>query len=379
MSTYPIFFITHDALRRVSAFLFSNSGLSSFLACFRAKSSVVFLLNSSYFLLPTGAYPCLTGSSAVQHVSVLRNDFSHTFSYVMSFSLTPFIIPNSLIIFAIRVFFSAFRSPFQFLGRSAVPSPAVPVITSSGRVAPISVGDTVLSVEDVKYRVQKLFSSDGTVVLQKINARDRPFKRFISQLWVPPPSTHDAVADVDMPIAPCLCPDPEPPRLFPDTFDSTTKVDIPFTANDLDKWCSLMTDYSVDRLQQAFDEARIEARTYFDLNSQLLTDLAAVKQEAAEAVAALKSQIQTLQQDNKHLRSSLTDLNATHNSLMAHSLSQAEHIGELRSRLSEKHPSLMPLLRTLLLTLPTDFTDDNTPGDSFYQFFMLTLLRTKQF
>ena len=216
------------------------------------------LLISSYFVSPTGACPCLTGSLAVQHVSVLRNDFSHTFPIVMSFSLTPFIPPNYLIIFAIRVFFFVFRSSFQFLGRSVVPSPAVPVITSSGRVAPISVGDTVLLVEDVKHRVQKLFPSDGTVVLRKINTRDRPFKQFISQLWVPLPSTHDAVADVDMPLAPCLCPDPEPPRLLPDTCDSTTQVDIPSAANDLDKCCSLMADYSsVDRLQQAFDEARM--------------------------------------------------------------------------------------------------------------------------
>ena len=278
------------------------------------------------------------------------------------------LIPLPLSLFLLYLFF-VFRSWFQFLGRSTAPSPAVPVITSSGRVATIGVGDTVLLVEDVKYRVQKLFPSDGTVVLQKINTRDRPFKRFISQLSVPPPSTHDAVADVDMPLAPCLCPDPEPPRLLPDTCDSTTQVDIPSTTTDLDKWCSLMTDYSsVDRLQQAFDEARIEARTYFDLNSQLLTDLAAVRKEAEEAVAALNAQVKTLQADNKHLRSSLADLNATHNSLMAHSLSQTEQIGELRSRLPDKQPPLLPFLRTLLLTLPTDFTDDNTPDDSFYHF-----------
>ena len=41
MATYPIFFITHDALRRVSAFLFSYSSLSGFLACFPAHSAVV--------------------------------------------------------------------------------------------------------------------------------------------------------------------------------------------------------------------------------------------------------------------------------------------------------------------------------------------------
>ena len=111
-----------------------------------------------------------------------------------------------------------------------------------------------------------MFRSDGTLVLQKINTRDRPFKRFISQLWVPPLSTHDAVAHVDIPLAPCLCPEPEPPRLLPEICDSTTQVDVPSTTNDLDKWCSLMTDYSsVDRLQQAFDEAGVEAHTFFDL------------------------------------------------------------------------------------------------------------------
>ena len=245
-------------------------------------------------------------------------------------------------------------------------------------MAPISVGDTFLLVEDVKYRVQKLFSSDGAVVLQKINTRDRPFKRFVSQLLVPPPSTHDAVADVDMSLPPCLCADPKPPRFLPDTCDSTTQVDISCTTNDLDKWCSLMTNYpSVDRLQQAFYEARVEARTFFDLNSQLLTDLAAVRQEAEEAVAALKTQIHTLQENNRHLRSSLAHVNATHNSTMAHSLSQTEQIGDLRSRLPDKQATLLPFLRTLLPTLRTDFTDDTTPDDCSTTSCVLTLLQTK--
>ena len=53
---------------------------------------------------------------------------------------------------------------------------------------------------------------------------------------------------------------------------------------------------------------------------------------------------------------------------MAHSLSQTEQIGELRSRLPEKQPPLLPFLRTLLLPLPTDFTDDITPDDLLYYF-----------
>ena len=46
-------------------------------------------------------------------------------------------------------------------------------MTSSGRVAPVTVGETVLLVEDVRYRVQKLFPADGTIVLQEINTRDQ--------------------------------------------------------------------------------------------------------------------------------------------------------------------------------------------------------------
>ena len=194
-----------------------------------------FQLVSFYsFFKPSGACSCLNGSLAVQQISVLHLHFSYTFPYINSFTFTPLIPPIPSLNLLYLCFF-VYRSSFQFLGRSAVTSPTVPVITSSGRVAPISVGDTVLLVEDVKYPVQKLSPLDGTVVLQKINTRDTPFKLFISQLWVPLPSSHDAVADDAMPLAPCLCPDPEPPHLLPDTCDSTTQVHIPSTTNDLGK------------------------------------------------------------------------------------------------------------------------------------------------
>ena len=109
---------------------------------------------------------------------------------------------------------------------------------------------------------------------------------------------------------------------------STIQVDL-LTTTDLDQWCSLMTDFSsVDCLQQPFDEAKVEAQTYFDLNLQLVTDMAVVRQAAEAEVTALKTQIVTLQEENMTLRSSPTDLNASHNSLMAHSLSQTEQIGK---------------------------------------------------
>ena len=157
-----------------------------------------------------------------------------------SHSLNPFIQ------FLQHFCFLIYRSSFRFLGQSSAPTPAVPVVTS-GRVAPVAVGDTVLLVEDIRYREQKLFPADGTVVLQKINTRDRPFKGFISQIWVPPPAMADAAADPAF-YSLCDCPDPEPPRLLPDMSDFATQVEME-TSTAHDTWCSMMTDYSsVDRL-----------------------------------------------------------------------------------------------------------------------------------
>ena len=103
-------------------------------------------------------------------------------NYELSCDFRP---PNLFHNFSNISVFLIYRSSFRFFGQSSAPTPAVPVMTSSGRVAPVNVGDTVLLVEDVRYRVQKLFPADGTVVLQKINTRDRPFKRFISPAMGP--------------------------------------------------------------------------------------------------------------------------------------------------------------------------------------------------
>ena len=237
-------------------------------------------------------------------------------------------------------------------------------MTSSGRVAPVAVGDTVLLVEDVRYRVQKLCPADGTVVLQKINTLDRPFKRFISQIWVPPPAMADAAADPAF-YSLCDCPDPEPPRLLPDMSDFAIQVEME-TSTAHDTWCSLMTDYSsVDRLQRALGEAKVEAQTYFDLNSQLLEDMAEAQRQASAEITQLRSEHEALLRDKEQLKASLADLNATHNELMAHSLNQTEQIGELRSTLPEP---ILCLLRQLLLCLPTDFGEEMTPDDTLYHF-----------
>ena len=133
-----------------------------------------------------------------------------------------------------------------------------------------------------------------------------------------------------------------------------------------DTWCSLMTDYSsVDRLQRAFEEAKVEAQTFFYLNSQLLKDMAEAQRQASAEIAQLRSEHEPLLRDKEQLKASLADLNATHNQLMAHSLKQTDQIGDLRSTLPE---AILCLLRQLLLTLPTEFDEEMTPDDTLYHF-----------
>ena len=163
----------------------------------------------------------------------------------------------------------------------------------------------------------------------------------------------------------CDCPDPEPPHLLPYMSDFAIQVEIE-TSTAHDTWCSLMTDYSsVDRLQRAFDEAKAEAQTYFDLNSQLLEDMAEARRQASAELTQLRSEHEALLRDKGQLKASLADLNATHNELMAHSLNQTEQIGEIRSTLPER---ILCLRRQILLTLPTDFDEEMTPDDTLYQF-----------
>ena len=101
------------------------------------------------------------------------------------------------------------------------------------------------------------------------------------------------------------CPDPEHPRLLPDMSDFAIQVEME-TSTAHDTWCSLMTDYSsVDRLQRAFDEAKFEAQTYFDLNSQLLEDMAEAQRQASAEITQLRSEHEALFGDKEQLKASL--------------------------------------------------------------------------
>ena len=66
------------------------------------------------------------------------------------------------------------------------PQQSLPVLTSSGRIHSVAVNDHVFLVEDLQYRVTKIFPEEGSVRLQKINCRNRPFKRSLKHIWLPP-------------------------------------------------------------------------------------------------------------------------------------------------------------------------------------------------
>ena len=346
---------------------FSYSSLSSFLACFRANNAVVFLLNSSYFVLPIGACPYLTGSSAVQHVSVLRNDFSHTFPYVVSLNLPLFYIPLIPSLFLLYLCFSCFYVSFP-VSRSLSCTPHPPFLLLLLLVASPLLLLATLScwwrMFGTGYRnsfpqMVPLFSRRSTTEIAHSNDLLATFWFLLPQWLMPLLILHSLLFVIALTL------NPEPPRLLPYMSDFAIQVEIE-TSTAHDTWCSLMTDYSsVDLLQRAFDEAKIEPQTYFDLNSQLLEDMAEAQRQASAELTQLRSEHEALLRDKGQLKASLADLNATHNELMAHSLNQTEQIGELRSTLPER---ILCLRRQILSNLPTDFDEEMTPDDTLYQF-----------
>ena len=204
----------------------------------------------------------------------------------------------------------------------------------------------------------QIFPEEGSVRLQKINCRDRLFRRSLKRIWLSPPANCEVSVTADLPTANCFCPQPISPQIFTDASDSAVQVDMP-QRDAMDEWVSLMTDYfSVGNLEKAVSEARKQLE-----QSQLQL------RSTRQAEAALHSQVGSLTTEVEHLRSRLQDFTDTHNDLMNHSMAQPETIGSLRSQLRNKSSNAEPilrLLRRLLLTLPTDFDDDLTPDDTLY-------------
>ena len=192
-----------------------------------------------------------------------------------------------------------------------------PVLTSSGRIHPVAVGDHVYLVEDIQYRITKLSPDSDSVCPQKINSRDRPFKRSIRQIWLPPPITSDSFASADLPATNCFCPEPLPPPVLPDVMDTSIQADMD-KESALNDWVTVTTDFSsVTQLDKTFQDARREAGVFYDMFT-----------EADLAAASARKQVEHLTSESQQLRSSLDDLNRTHNSLMADSL---RHLKEISS------------------------------------------------
>ena len=210
--------------------------------------------------------------------------------------------------------------------------------------------------------MKKLFPDGRTCLLQKVNDNCLAFRRFLNQLWLPPPLAAESVVEVDLPTNNCLCPDPVPPKVKD---DAEVQVDL-FEKDAMDEWCILTTVFSsVEQLKRAFNDARTECSK---LHEGFL--------KAYSQLKALQTENDILQKRNEDLRTALTDLNSTHNSLMADSLTKIEEISDLRSRLARTDNSsshaLLSLIRGHLLLLPTDFYSTSTPCTILYDFLCYT-------
>ena len=230
------------------------------------------------------------------------------------------------------------------------------MVTCSGRVHPLAVNDNVHLVEDIQYQVTKIFPEEGTVRLKKINSSDRPFKRSLHQIWLPPPPTCEVSVSVDLPTNNCLCPDPEPPRILPDIADKATQTDS--------------NNSSFQQLEDAYQEIKKQlkhAEARLTYSNEVRTSTARTLHEKEEECDKLANQ--------------LKNLNDTHNELMNHSLQQMKKIHGLEDRLRKQqnnpttttqsespNENVLQLLRRLLLTLPTDLDKDYSPDDILYYF-----------
>ena len=130
----------------------------------------------------------------------------------------------------------------------------------------------------------------------------------------------------------------------------------------LNDWVTATTDFfSVTQLDKAFQDARREAEVFYDMYT-----------EADLADASARKQIEHLTSESQQLRSSLDDLNRTHNRLMADSLRHLDEISSLRTQLISLDGSHTKALNSMiqhhLLSLPTDFNDPATPDDTLYHF-----------
>ena len=93
-----------------------------------------------------------------------------------------------------------------------------------------------------------------------------------------------------------------------------------------------MTDFSsVEHLERAFDDARRECSK---LHEGFL--------EAYSQLKALQTENDILQKRFEDLRTAQTDLNSTHNSLMADSLTKIEEISDFPGFPSNLNPNLNP-------------------------------------
>ena len=186
--------------------------------------------------------------------------------------------------------------------------------TCSGKVAPISPGDTVQILDERDYTVLRVNPHSGTVVLRRTDAtpNQRSFLRPSTAICVLPSASRDACVVVDEPTSNCLC-EPTPPPVLPDANDTGVQCSV-----DADEYSAFLTQQfeNVTTLDRAFKEARKEASNTLDVLCEQLEKSQALEDEHEK----LKQRLSTLTIENETLLKrtfELTDELATLKSLAA--------------------------------------------------------------
>ena len=167
--------------------------------------------------------------------------------------------------------------------------------TCSGKVAPISPGDTVQILDERDYTVLRVNPHSGTVVLRRIDStpNQRSFLRPSTAICVLPSATRDSCIMVDEPTSNCLC-EPTPPPVLPDTNDTGIQCCV-----DADENSAFLTQQfdNVTIHERAFNEARKEASKTLDVLCEQLEKSQALEDEHEK----LKQKLSTLTTENEAL------------------------------------------------------------------------------
>ena len=222
--------------------------------------------------------------------------------------------------------------------------------TCSGKVAPISPGDTVQILDERDYTVLRVNPHSGTAVLRRTDAtpNQRSFLRPSTAICVLPSASRDACVMVGEPTSNCLC-EPTPPPVLPDTNDTGVQCSV-----DADEYSAFLTEQfeNVTTLERAFKEARKEASNTLDVLCEQL------------------EKSQALEDEHEKLEQRLSKLTIENETLLKRTFELKDELATLKS-LAASHlhtPVLQRMLAHHVTLLPLHSEAEDAPANLLFHF-----------